>query len=554
MALLESPGEMISREDLIRKVWPSDTFVDFEHSLNAAVNRLREVLGDDAGRPRYVETIPRRGYRFIGPIRTDEIAGPSTAFPSDAGPNRSVDARESRLSEPVIAVLPFADISPTPDSNYFCDGLAEEIIGGLTKVPGIRVIGRGSTALFRNRALSLGEIAGRLNARFVLDGTLRQIGNRIRVTALLVRADDQQCLWSERYDRELIDLFQVQEDIARAIVHTLEIRINAAPLIKQYTRREDAHLFYLKGVFYSHSWTAEAFEQISSYMKRVIAIEPAHAPAWLELAGCSFGQVMAGVPPSEVMPIAIKAANKAVAADPNLAEARATLGAMKGLGEHDWSGAASEFDTALKLNPAAPAVRYYRALVLTALGRAEEAISELRRSLESDPFSVLVNMHLCRLCTVIGEHEAAIQFGERAVEIGPRHFPGLGRLGEAYVYAGKYERGISLLEQSRASAPAEGWYTAALAAAYRRVGRLSEAEQIRSEVEQKARREYVPFAVCAFTAAALGYVDEAFDYLERAVQDRDGILMFLTTERTIESIRNDPRYVKVLDSMNLIRM
>jgi adenylate cyclase len=214
--------------------------------------------------------------------------------------------------------------------------------------------------------------------------------------------------------------------------------------------------------------------------------------------------------------------------------------------------AASEFEAALELNPAAPAVRYYRALVLTALGRADEAISELRRSLESDPFSVLVNMHLCRLCTAVGDHEAAIGYGEGVVKIGPQHFPGLGRLGEAYVYSGNYERGIALLEQSRALAPAEGWYTAALAAAYRRAGRLSDAEQTRSEVEQKARREYVPFAVRAFTAAALGYVDEAFDLLERAVQDRDGVLMFLTTERTIEVIRNDSRYLKVLDSMNLI--
>jgi TolB-like protein len=550
MVLLESPGETVSREDLIKKVWPSNTFVDFEHSLNAAVNRLRQVLGDEAARPRYIETVPRRGYRYIGPIPNEEIAEPG-AFTGGAGTNLWVDHRERKPSESVIAVLPFVDISPTPDSNYFCEGLAEEIIGGLTKVPGIRVIGRRSTALFRDRTLSLREIADRLNASFVLDGSLRQLGKRIRITAQLVRAIDEHCLWSERYDRELIDLFQVQEEIARAIVETLELRMSAAPLIKQYTRSEEAHLFYLKGALYPHGWTPEAFEQICSYMKRVTAIEPAHAPAWVELAGLSFGQVMAGVRPSKVMPGAIEAAHKAVAADPDLAEARAILGAMKGLWEHDWSGALSEFEVALKLNPAAPSVRYYRALVLTALGRSGEAISELRRSLESDPFSVLVNMHLCRLCTTVGNHEAAIGYGERAVRIGPNHFPGLGRLGEAYVYSGNYERGIALLEQSRSSAPAEGWYTAALAAAYRRAGRLSNAERIRSEVEQKARREYVPFAVRAFTAAALGYLDEAFDFLERAVQDRDGILMFLTTERTIEAMRKDPRCSIVLKSMNL---
>ena len=541
MVLIETPGEVISREDLIRKVWPSDTFVDFEHSLNAAVNRLRQVLDDEAAQPRYIETVPRRGYRYIGPMYNEEVAEP----------NRSVDDRESKPSESVVAVLPFVDISPTPDSNYFCDGLAEEIIGGLTKVPGIRVIGRRSTALFKDRTESLREIAERLNASFVLDGSLRQLEKRIRITAQLVRSLDEHCIWSERYDRELTDLFEVQEEIARSIVETLELRMTAAPLIKQYTRSEEAYLFYLKGALYPHAWTPEAFEQISSYMKRVVDIEPAHAPAWVELAGLSFGQVMAGIRPSKVMGGAIEAAHRAVAADPELAEARAILGAMKGLFEHDWSGALPEFEVALKLNQAAPSVRYYRALVLTALGRADEAISELRRSLESDPFSVLVNMHLCRLCTAVGNHQAAIGYGERVVKISPQHFPGLGRLGEAYVYSGNYERGIALLEQARASAPAEGWYTAALAASYCRGGRLSDAQRIRFEVEQKASYEYVPFAVRAFTAAALGHIDEAFDLLEQAVKDRDGILMFLTTERTIEGIRNDPRYSKVLDSMNL---
>lgn len=189
------------------------------------------------------------------------------------------------------------------------------------QVSGIRVIGRRSTALFRDRALSLREIADRLNASFVLDGSLRQMGNRIRVTPQLIRAADEHCLRSERYDRELIDLFQVQEEIAQAIVETLELRMSAAPLIKQYTRSEEANLFYLKGVFYPHGWTLEAFEQICSDMKRVTAIEAMHAPAWLELVGLSFGQVMAGVRPSNVMPEAMEAADKAVAADPDPAEA-----------------------------------------------------------------------------------------------------------------------------------------------------------------------------------------------------------------------------------------
>jgi tetratricopeptide (TPR) repeat protein len=288
-------------------------------------------------------------------------------------------------------------------------------------------------------------------------------------------------------------------------------------------------------------------------MKRVVAIEPAHAPAWVELAGLSFGQVMAGVRPSKVMPEALEAAGKAVQADPSLADAHAMSALLKGLWQYDWSGAVAEFEVALRLNPAAPAVRYYRALVLTAMGEAEEAISELRQSLESDPLSVLVNMHLCRLCTATGNYRAAIQYGKQAVEIAPQHFPGVGRLGEAYAYSGDYDRGIALLEQCRSSAPAEGWYTAALAAAYRSAARQPEAEQIWFEVEKKSRRQYVPFAARAFTAAALGNLDEAFALLSHAVEERDGILMFLKTERALKEMRNDVRYAQVLAAMGLIR-
>ena len=554
ISLLESPGELVRREDLIKNIWPSETFVDFEHSLNAAVNRLRQILGDMAARPRYIETVPRRGYRFIGRVQIDDGVEPGgSALASASTGTCPAKGRNGLPSESVVAVLPFADISPTPDSNYFCDGLAEDIMSGLTRVAGLRVIGRSSTALFRDRTLPLADIASRLKADLVLDGSFRQSGNRVRITAQLVRAVNQHCIWSERYDRELTDLFQVQEEIARAIVETLQIKVGPDPLIRQYTHHQDAHLFYLKGVFYSHRWTAEAFTQILSYMKRVVEIEPAHAPAWVELAGLLFGQVMAGVRPSKVMPEALESADKAVKADPNLAEGRAILALLKGLWKYDWPGAASESEVALRLNPAAPVVRYYRALVLTAMGQSEDAISELRRSLESDPLSVLVNMQLCRLYTATGNYRAAIQYGEQAVEIGPNHFPGVGRLGEAYIYLGDYDRGITLLEQCRSSAPAEGWYTAALVAAYRGAARQREAEQIWSVVEKKSRREYVPFAVRAFTAAALGHFDEAFALLSQAVEERDGILMFLKTERTLKEMRSDSRYAKVLAAMDLMR-
>jgi TolB-like protein/Flp pilus assembly protein TadD len=530
MALLERPGEIISREELVKRVWPSGTFVDFEHSLNAAVNRLRQVLCDSLENPRYIETVTRRGYCFVGQVESQ---------------TQAADLQS-------LAVLPFTNLSHNGDDDYFCDGLAVEIINGLTKIPGLRVIGRASSSLFRDRTLLLKEIAERLKVTVLLDGSFQRSGNRIRVAAQLVNGADENCLWSERYDRALTDLFDVQEDIAQSIVSTLKLTMGGERLIRQYTRNEDAHLFYLKGTFHLHKWGLDSMERLTEYMRRVVVIEPAYAPAWVELAHLAFGQAMTNcVPAAKVLPVGIEAAQRAVSADPDLAEAHGILGFLKGLYEYEWAAALDQVRLAIELNGAAPSVHYYQAMLLISLGRLEDALSELHQSLELDPFSVLVNAHLCRLYTICGDYVQAIAYGNRAVEVGPHHYPGLGRLGEAHVWNGDVEEGLTLLKRCRSAAPAEGWYTATLAGAYCRAGHRVEAEKILLEVEQKSHEAYVPSAVLAFTAAALGHVNQAFKYFDRALADRDGILFLVSTERALEPIRREARYRKLLRRMNL---
>jgi tetratricopeptide (TPR) repeat protein len=258
------------------------------------------------------------------------------------------------------------------------------------------------------------------------------------------------------------------------------------------------------------------------------------------------------VPAAQVIPVGIEAAQRAVSADPDLAEAHGILGFLKGLYEYEWAAALDQVRLAIKLNGASPSVRYYHAMLLITLGRIEDALSELHQSLERDPFSVLVNAHLCRLYTICGDYVQAIAYGNRAVEVGPHHYPALGRLGEAHVWNGDIEEGLTLLKCCRSAAPAEGWYTATLAAAYCRAGRRVEAEEILSEVEQKSHNGYTPSAVLAFTASALGHVDQAFKYFDRARADRDGILCLVSTECALEAIRKEARYRELLRGMNLL--
>ena len=551
IALLDNAGEIVSREELVERVWPAGSFVDFEHGLNAAVNRLRQILNDSAESPRYIETVPRRGYCFIGQIEREAASTAALREPHELlrPPKPVGPARTDTMAS--LAVLPFANLSPGPDSDYFSDGLAEEIINALTRINGLRVIARASASLFRDRATPLREIAERLGVSLVLDGSFRRAGDRIRVTAQLVDGAGQTCLWSENYDRKLIDALDVQEDISRSIVNTLKLRVTSGQLIRRYTANEDAYVFYLKGHFYLHEWTAEAIEHICAYMRRVVALEPGYAPAWVELSHAALGRVILGEHPARAMPEGIEAAKRAVAVDPNLAEAHGALGYLKGIYEHDWSTALAEFRLALELSASSPSIHFWYAVVLNAIGRVAEGNSELHRSLEADPLSVLANMFLCRQQVILGNFADAIARGERAVQVGPFFFPAIARLGEAYLFAGQANRGIELMERCRSLASVDGWYTAALASAFCRTGRREKAEAILQELERKSRNQYVAAAVLAFTSAAIGDADRAFRYFRQSVADRDAILYLVATERSVDPIRNDPRYAELLASMNI---
>jgi tetratricopeptide (TPR) repeat protein len=386
----------------------------------------------------------------------------------------------------------------------------------------------------------------------VLDGSYRTSGNRIRVSAQLINGPDENCLWAEQYDTELSDLLDVQEDIARSIVGTLELAVSGERLIRRYTRNEDAQLFYMKGIFHLHKWSLDSVGRLVDYMRRVVAIEPAYAPAWVELAHAALAQVMSGVvPPANVMPNGMEAAHRAVSADPELAEAHGVLGLFEGLREYDWAEALSEFRIALKLNPGSPSVRYFHAVVLISLGRVEEAISELHQSLEADPFSVLANQHLCRLYTICGDYAQAIAYGKQAVEAGPTHWPAFARLGEAYVYSGELEQGLAWLEQSRSTAPAERrYFTYGLAAALCKAGKRGAAESLLSEGDGRSSEQYVPPVFLGVLAAELGYVDRAFEYFDQALLERDSFLLLVPTERSLDPIRKDARYAELLRRMN----
>src|SRR5713101_3537536 len=370
--LLERPGRVVAREVLRNKLWPSGTFVDFEHGLNKAINRLREALGDEAGSPRFIETLPRRGYRFIAAIENPRVS--RSAEPSGR--------------QPSIAVLPFSNLSADRENEYFGDGLAEEIISALGHIPRLKVTARTSAFAFRGKEQDIRGIAEMLGVSNILEGTVRRGGGRIRVTAQLINAEDGCHLWSDRFDREITDVFAIQDEIARSIAVALEVKLGVGPaLLRRHTPNLPAWEEFLKGRYYAAKVTPQSIVRARQCFEEAIALDPVFAMAWNQL-GRVF-TLLAGLgllEGREAIPLARSAAHKALEIDPSLREAQAVLGNIAATYDYDWEEAGRRFGLAMAREPVPPDVRCnYGFFYLLPVGRARDAVNEYRRALEEDP-------------------------------------------------------------------------------------------------------------------------------------------------------------------------
>src|SRR5499427_7277522 len=338
--LLEKPGEVVTREELRARLWPADTFVDFDHGLNAAIKRLRDALGDSAENPRFIETLSRRGYRFIAPLN-DTVADFRTAPALSA-------TRDS------IVVLPFINISADAENEFFADGITEEIINALAQIRDLHVVARSSAFSFKGKHIDPRVVGEQLNVRTVLEGSVRRADNRLRITVQLVNAADGYHLWSERYDREMKDVFTIQDEIARSIARRLQVEFEgdeAAALIKPGTQNPEAYRLYAKGraLLYKRG---SAIPRALDCCQRAVTLDPMYAPAWAGLAESHIALGYFGfTPASESMPKGLEAARRAIAIDPLLADAHSALAMASLMGTWDREEARREFLRAIELNP-----------------------------------------------------------------------------------------------------------------------------------------------------------------------------------------------------------
>jgi len=455
-----------------------------------------------------------------------------------------------------IAVLPFTNLSADKDNEYFGDGLAEEILNALTQIHGLRVIARASAFRFRGEQ-DLRKVSDALQVGSVLTGSVRRAGNRIRVSAQLIDPSDDSQLWSERYDRELRDVFDIQDEVAQAIVAQLKGKLGAPtdrPLVKRYTENLEAHSLYLKGNFHLYHLTTTEMDKGRAYLEQAVALEPGHARAWVALGDYHIAACFMGTaPPTTRWSLALDIVRKAVAVDGELAEAHGALAFLEGHAEHRWEDALARFGTALALNPSSARAHFWHGDTLFYLGRSEESLAALRRAVELDPLLPLYEEVLAEVYLFTGQTAKAEEHARHILEIDPGYAWAMAILGECCSLTGRLSEGVELLE--RAYALVGGGYLPMgfMTWAYVRADRRRDAERFLAELEQQKREGYVPAGTLAFAALALGEVAKALDWAEMAVDERDPNLPNLIRTPYFAALDGQPRYEEVFRRLNLRR-
>ena len=455
--------------------------------------------------------------------------------------------------QPSIAVLPFSNLSGDKDNEYFSDGLAEEIISALTRVAGLKVIARTSAFAFKGRHEDIRRIAETLGVDNVLEGAVRRAGSRVRITAQLIAAGDGSHLWSERYDRELTDIFELQDEIAQAIAEALKVKLGRpAAALARPTANAEAHQAYLEGRFYTYQMTNSALSHARECFERAIHLDPSYALPHVELGMRGYYQALfQSVRPRDVIPAALEAVGHALELYPSSAEAYVLRGTIRAFYEFDWKSAGEDFARALDLNPSLAAAHQRRSnWYLIPLGRLDEALAEAKRGLELDPMNVITRIGEWFALSAAGLVEEEIASARRLFAL----FPGLWivcyEVATSCWLRGLYDEAAAAIETGLKSDPGNAHLLGILAAVRGSQGRRDEASTIRDEIEERAARGHVQGFDRALAAEGSGDIDQAYEFFGQALDEHEPIAVIHVLLRRRE-LAGDPRYQALLRKMNL---
>jgi len=569
--LLERPGQLVTREEIRQRLWPGDTFVDFDHGLNNAVNRLREALGDSADSPSFVETLPRRGYRFIAPVEDDGshvTASPSPVSPRLVTPVKRASRRKWAIVATVfgvlalailtisplrvrtrgtsqitsLAVLPLENVSGDSSQDYFADGMTDTLITNLAGLRSVRVISRTSAMHYKGSHKSLPEIAQELDIDAVVEGTVSKAGDRVRINAQLIDARNDRHLWARQYDSKLQDVLQLQGDLASAIALEVSGKLTANEASRVTSKRRqiepEAYEAYLKGEYFLDKWTVEGFDKAKSYFEQAIQLDPSFADGYAGLGEYYGLAAFTGVvPPREAWLKSEELLVKTLKMDNTSSQAHSQLGMLKLYFRCDRASAESELSRALQLNPGDMRALDYHSYYLLEIGRTDEAIAEKKRVLEYDPLRVITNAELGLYLIHAGHADEAIAQLQKTLELDPNYAAAHARLGWAYAEKQRYSQAV-IETQKAISLDKNPARLARLGEVYARWGKRREALGTIRQLHQMSRQKRVSPSTIALIYARLGEKKPAIAWLEKATLDDDPKI----TDPGFESLRSEPRF------------
>jgi TolB-like protein/DNA-binding winged helix-turn-helix (wHTH) protein/Tfp pilus assembly protein PilF len=602
--LLERPGEVVTREELRSRVWSDESFGDFDQAVNIAIGKLRSALGDSAENPRFIETLPKRGYRFIAdvsvvdadahPRRPESVAGD---LPGSQKKKKELEPKvqdaglavvhkrqqwpalqviigsalvvsltiifvvlfRSRGHAPAgirsLAVLPLENLSADASQNYFADGMTDELITDLAQISALRVISRTSVMVYKGARKPLPQIARELNVDAVVEGTVLRSGDQVRITAQLIEASTDKHLWSQSYEGELRDSLALQNNVARAIAE--QIRINLTPQEQAALKNvkvvnPQAYESYLKGRYFWNKRTSDGLKVALAYFTQAIEEDPNYAQAYSGLADtyALLGDWQYAVmTPKEAFPKAKAAAIKALELDSAMGEAHNSLAFVLDGFDWDFDSAGKEFLRAIELNPGYATAHHWYAWHLSLLGRYDEAIEEMRKALNLDPLSLIINADLAELLVLAHSYDESIQQSRKTIEMDPNFALAHNQLAQAYLQKHMYGEAVAELQKAVQLSGASPTSIANLARAYVVSGKRSEALELLSELKKRSNPGYSNASEIAIIYASLGDTAQAMNWLEKGYEERfnPGVLL----RPGFDPLRSDSRFQNLVHRIGL---
>ena len=561
LALLEHPGEVVTRKELQGRLWPGDTFVEFENGLNNAIARLREALGDTAESPRFIETVPRHGYRFLPEVSSAVSSSAASgsfrpwlwAILLSVGAALALGgafhfALPQRKAIQSLAVLPFRNLSTGTADEYFTDGMTDAVTTELAKLGVSKVISETSVAQFKDTKKSIPDIARTLGVDGVVEGAVLREGNEVRITVQLIRADTDQHVWAESYERQLTDILALQNEVALGVARAIKLELLPGAAVQHTSPKPvnaEAYEAYLKGRYFMQKRDQSAMSA-KDYFEQAIQLDPGYAPAY---AGLSDFYVLT-LPPKEAQPKAKEYAQKALKLDPSLPDSHISLAYIYFYDDWDWLAAGEEFQRAISLAPGLAESHRWYAVYLAAMGRMAEAMGEAQRALDLDPLSISAHHGAATAAFSAGQYDRSIDEGRKIVELDPNDPRAYLDMAAGHLQKQLYQEALQDAEKGVAVSHRDPFFLSIAAHVYGRLGNMEQAGKLVDEMRAASRKSYVSSFLFATAFVGMGKQKEAMGALEAGYKAHDPDLVGLNSTPWFAPLRSDTGFQDLVSRMH----